>query len=117
LGKRGVTFVETLPRVNIDENITILDKDIDDALNQAEYAVTHAIANHGQERSDFANLSTVMIETRDFDLSEGIAEKALGREWMRRFLQLPNKQIFVADVKDGVVRRLEQFEVQKELGQ
>lgn len=112
LGKRGVTFVETLPRVDIDDHSRITEDDLEDAINQAEYAVTHAITNNGRGIRDFANLDTILIETRELALSKNIAVRALCRDWMKRFMELSNKQILVAAEKSGVIERMELFSIE-----
>ncbi len=112
LGRKGITFVETLPRVNIDDDTSVADEDLEDAINQAEYPITHAIANYGRLARDFANLNTILIETRDFALSKRIAERALSRDWMKRFMELPNRQILIAAEKSGLVERMELFSLE-----
>jgi|GEM_PF-2199439 len=106
-------FKLRVPRESLDDEELISPKKLKQVLDQAQYPIAMNTKNFDQPGEAFSNTHTLLIETRDIDKSRGIAEVALAKPWVQKWLNLPDQrhphQILVAQVNKGVLNAVEKF--------
>lgn len=99
----GSIFKLIVPRGKIEGTLQITDEDLENSLNQLEYPITHAIKNYENPDESFSNTDRLIIETGNLDLSKRVAQKAMEKEWMRKWLELKDRKIIVVQAIAGIV--------------
>lgn len=89
-------------RKTLEASARINNKAIQEALEQAHYAMAHALDNRGKEGKEFRDTRTVLIETTHIDESRKIAETLAETEYGARWLAEGN-DIIVAEVRGGEI--------------
>lgn len=94
----------TVPRYKDSRNKirNVREEDLEETLEQGNYFITHAVENHDDKTKPFSKLGTLLIETGDIDLSVNLANKALLKDWMYDWSQIPEHHIIAAEVKGGL---------------
>lgn len=103
-GDPGAAFEITIARCkkNLEASTRITNKAIQEVLEQAHYAMTHAIDNRGKEGKDFRDTRTVLIETVHIDNSRRIAQALAETEFGARWLTEGN-DVIIAEVRGGEI--------------
>ena len=102
-------FKVDIPRAKSEQITDIDQRTITSAINQMEYAVGKSVENHDNPNTDFSNSHVLLIETSGFDQSLKIAQQITSKEWMKKWLALPDHQILVAETRGGHTIKIEEF--------
>lgn len=105
----GSIFKLHVPREKAEGAINIPTDELENCLNQLEYPIRNAISNFGNPILPFSNTDRLIIETADIHISKQLAQKTLGKDWMKEWIRLPNRKIIVVQTKSGVVSNIEYF--------
>lgn len=105
----GSSFMLSVPREKTGEVVLIVEKAINTAIDQIEYAVTQSVANHDDFTKPFSNSRLVLIETADMRQSETIAEELVRQPWMRTWHSLEGHQVFLAESRAGILHRIQEL--------
>lgn len=76
-------------------------EDLEETLDQADYFITHAVANHHDKTKPFSKVGTLFIETSDINLSKKTADAAIQRPFIQDWLEFPEHHIIAAEVRGG----------------
>lgn len=99
-------FQVSLRRQSLDE--TDLDnEDVRYAFRQIHYPISHCIENQGKPHSAFQSTRVLYIETGKMEVSERLAKQAMRRSWVREWLELPSREIIIAEVIAGRIQRID----------
>lgn len=103
-GDPGVAFEITIARCRktLEASARITTKAIREALEQAHYAMTHAMDNRGKDNLPFRDTRTVLIETVHMEESRKIAESLAATEFGARWLSEGNA-VIIAEVRSGEI--------------
>jgi|SRR3989338_2970013 len=89
-------FKIIMPRGQREGNLQITDENLEGNLNQLEYPITHAIENHENPEKPFSNTDSLIIETGNLTLSKWVTQRAMEKEWVKKWLDLKDRKIIVA---------------------
>ncbi|MCL6096554.1 MAG: hypothetical protein M1444_02605 [Patescibacteria group bacterium] len=89
-------------RKTLEASTRITNKAIQEVLEQAHYAMTHALDNRGKEGKEFRDTRTVLIETTHIDESRKIAQALAETEFGARWLSEEN-DVIIAEVRGGEI--------------
>ncbi len=111
LEEPGSYFRISIPRRkdSIRKTAFIATHDLDQIMNQTEYPVSHAVLHHGDHSKPFSKVGTVFIETSNMELSEGIADEALKKSWMREWASIEGHKIIAASATGGVIKEIKEI--------
>lgn len=82
-------------------------KDVNDAFQQIHYPISHCVEAQGQSSAAFQNTRVLYIETAKMEVSDKIAKLALRRNWIRGWLELPNREIVIAEISAGRIQNID----------
>lgn len=111
--KPGSVFKISIPRNQIDITIPIADDHIAIALAQVQFAIVNSVTNHDQQGSSFSNTKTIFIETGNFALSTRLANDLLAEPLVQQWIKLPERQIIIAQMREGIAHRIEKINSSK----
>lgn len=77
-------------------------------IGQAQYPLEHAAENFGQADKPFSKTNRVFIETSSIDVSKALADELSRKDWMQKWLLLPDHKILVAQNIEGVSNIIEE---------
>lgn len=104
----GILFKLHVPREKIGTGVSIKPELLEESLEQAQYPLEHAVKNFGTDNS-FSKTNRVLIETEDFNVSVQLAQSLSEREWMQKWLALPDHKIIVAQSQEGITNNIDWF--------
>jgi len=108
-GEPNMIFKLNVPRKKIDDRDYVIEAVyLEEAIQQAEYPLKHAIENCEEPGTSFCETDTFYIETRSFDYSVEIAKTILRKRWMQEWLKTEPNQLIVAETRAGEIKRIEQ---------
>lgn len=105
----GSFFQIHIPRAKDEQLITIEQKSINLAIEQAQYAIEHATMHHDTPGAGFSDLHAVLIESGDIGQSERIAKAFMQQEWAEKWANFPNHQVLIAESRAGRTRDIHQI--------
>lgn len=82
-------------------------KDVNDAFKQIHYPISHCIENQGKHPSAFQSTRVLYIESSKMEVSDKIAKLTLRRNWVKEWLELPNREIIIAEIASGRIQRID----------
>lgn len=92
-----------------DEIIKIDQQTIKSAVDQMQYGVELSVKNHNDPAKDFSKTHVMIIENGSYLLSLEIAEQILTKPWMRKWIMLPNHQLFVSETRGSRIVKIEEL--------
>lgn len=108
-GKPGTVFRISLPIQDLETEKSASFRELEAGLDQVEYPISQAVANVRNSSMPFSSVYNFLIETKNLDISARLAKDAVKRDWMRAWLQLPDRQILIAQMNHGNAERIEVF--------
>lgn len=105
-GEPNTVFQVSLRRQSLDQ-ADLGSKDINDAFTQIHYPISHCIENQGKSNSSFHDTRILYIETEMMELSDRLAKQAMRRNWIHQWLELPGREIIIAEVVTGRIQRID----------
>lgn len=109
-GELASAFQVDLPRLKSVQGVVTVPEDaITSAVGQIEYAIKHAIENHGNPNADFSKSKMLFIETGSLDQSKEIARRILEKHWAKRWIALGGR-VLVAETHGADTYRAEEYQ-------
>lgn len=105
-GEPNTIFQVSLRRQSLDETESGT-KDVNDAFTQIHYPISHCVENQGKPNAPFQDTRVLYIETEMMDLSAKLAKHAMRRHWIREWMELPDREIIIAEVVSGRIQKLD----------
>lgn len=98
----GSVFRLSMPRRKYvegdDLTIEVPQQELQRVLNQAQYPIEH-----------FTNARSIIIETRDYNLSVALVESLRKKPWMGAWAEKDGTQIIIIETQGGRVKRMAEF--------
>lgn len=101
-------FQVSLGRQSLDSG-DLDNKGITDAFKQINYPVSHSTEHHDNPHAAFHDTRVLYIETIRMKDSELLAKRAMRRKWVQGWLELPNREIIIAQVNSGMIRSIDRI--------
>jgi hypothetical protein len=107
----GSLFKLNMPRKKDNLGVSIDPNNLIKSLEQAEYPLSHAVKNYGDNSKPFSLTDRVFLETGDIKLSHTLAEKLAQESWMKEWLALPDHKIIIAQSNAGKSNDIKYFTI------
>lgn len=101
-GKPNAVFQVSLERKALDET-DHGNQAVNEAFKQVHYPILHCVENQGKSDSSFRDTRVLYIETERMEFSERLAKQAMKRRWIQEWLELPGREIIIAEVAMGKI--------------
>ena len=109
-GDFGTAFKVHIPRTKGEDQVVNIDqRTIKSAIDQIQYGVEHSVENHDNPNKDFSKTHIMLIETGDYLQSLKIAEQIMTKPWMKRWIELPDHQLFVSETRGSRILKIEEL--------
>lgn len=106
----GSIFKVHVEREKLEDGVSVKETNILDALSQLQYPIEHyAIKNYDDQTKPFSRTDRLVVETGDIELSRTIANEALKKSWMKKWITLPDRKILLVQTNAGVSNVIEEL--------
>lgn len=101
----GHAFQVTLSRPSAGIEV---DTDAKESWQQVHYPIYHSVKLQDAHNGAFTKSRVLYIETGNMTDSDRLAKQAIKRRWIKEWLELPDREIVIAEVIAGQIRNIDQ---------
>lgn len=105
----GTMFKIHLAREGAGSSVVVTRTDLEAAIDQLSYPITHSLGNQDDSSKPFHHTDTLIIETEYMPESRRIAKNILRISWVKDWLKLPGRKVIIVQSNDGIINDIDEL--------